>query len=250
MLHVLVSQNRYFADLGRSASKNVAVDWIVPKIAAVGDDAVIFVPDRGFVARGTVASSPERTTFGRGPAYRAEVGGLRLFRRPVQLERVIAAVPEWKWPTYPRTRASVPSGSKTRLMRLFHSVESQLVPGRDPMTDVPPAIEGIARETRILVRGRSDRLRRAALERSRGVCTVCATDFSKLLNGRGIRILHVHHRAQLSLGIRPRVTRIGDLAVVCPNCHGMLHLDPNKTLAIRALRKMLRIIVPSSAFNK
>ena len=82
MLHVLVSENRYFADFNRSARKKAPIDWIVPKVAAVGDDVVIFIPDRGLVACGKVMTQPQPTTFGRGPAYRADIDGLRLFIRP------------------------------------------------------------------------------------------------------------------------------------------------------------------------
>jgi Zn finger protein HypA/HybF involved in hydrogenase expression len=250
MLHVLVSENQLLSDIIRSAKRGKAITWIVPRVAAVGDDAAIFVPDRGFVARGRVATPPEPTVFGRGPAYRAQIGRLRLFGRPVTLARVIAAAPAWKWPTYPRSRASVPQSMAPRLLRLFDSARPGAVVGLDPLTDVPPAIEGIARETRVLVRGRSDRLRRLALERSRGICSVCATDFTALLDGRAVRILHVHHRTQLSLTKQPRTTRIADLVVVCPNCHAMLHLDPGRTADIDALKLSLGSTQRSSASNK
>jgi predicted HNH restriction endonuclease len=68
---------------------------------------------------------------------------------------------------------------------------------------------------------------------------VCATDFSTLLNGNAVRILQVHHLRQLSLAKTPRMTRIEDLAVVCPNCHAMLHLDAKKTADINALKAKL-----------
>jgi hypothetical protein len=239
MLHVLVSENELFSDIVRSAKRRKSISWIVPKAATVGDDVAFHVPDRGFVARGRVASAPESTVFGRGPAYQADIGGLRLLASPVPLTRVIAATPGWKWPTYPRSRASVPKSVEPRLRRLFDSARAGAVVGLDPLTDVPPAIEGVARETRVLVRGRNDRLRRVALERARGICTVCAIDFSTLLNGNAVRILQVHHLRQLSLAKTPRTTQIGDLAVVCPNCHAMLHLDAKKTADINALKAKL-----------
>ena len=239
MLHVLVSQNEMFANIVRSARRRKAIDWIVPKASTVGDDVAFYVPDRGFVARGRVASAPESTVFGRRPAYQADIGGLRLLKRPVPLTRVIAATPGWKWPTYPRSLASVPKSVEPKLLRLLESAPAGAVVGLDPLTDVPAAIEGIARETRVLVRGRSDRVRRVALERARGICSVCATDFSTLLNGNAVRILQVHHLQQLSLAKTPRMTRIEDLAVVCPNCHAMLHLDAKKTADINALKAKL-----------
>ena len=239
MLHVLVSQNELFDQIVRSAKRRQAISWVVPKVADVGDDVAFFVPERGFVARGRVASAPVSVLFGRAPAYEAEIGALRLLERPVSLARVIAATRGWKWPSYPRSRASVPKSVEPRLRRLFDAAPASAVVGLDPLSDVPPAIEGVLRETRALVRGRNDRLRRAALERARGVCAVCATDFATLLNGNGVRILHVHHCAQLSLTKQPRVTRIEDLAVVCPNCHALLHLDAKRTQDISVLKAKL-----------
>ncbi len=250
MLHILVGENESFASLKQRARRRDRLTWIVPKVATVGDDVIMFVRDQGFIARGRVVTTPTPTMLGRAQAYQAEIGFLKLLGRPVTLAAVAAAAPNWKWPTYPRSRASVPSSMTARLSRLFDRAPVKAVPGPDPSTDVPPAIEGIARETRVLVRGRSDRLRRAAIEKSRGVCAVCVVDFSKLLEGRGARILHVHHLSQLSHGSQPRATRVGDLAVVCPNCHGMLHLDPARTLTIAALRQQLGITGTTSASNK
>lgn len=249
MLHILVGENDSFANLKRTADHQKQLTWIVPKVATAGDDAVIFVRDRGFVARGRVVTTPTSTMFGRAPAYKAEIGFLKLLARPVPLKDVAATAPSWKWSSYPRSRVSVPQSVVSRLLRLFDGVPTKAVPGSDPSTDVPPAIEGIARETKILVRGRSDRLRRSALDRSRSVRAVCAVDFSKLLGGRGARILHVHHLAQLSHAYRPRVTRLDDLTVVCPNCHAMLHLDSKSTLGIDELRRQLGI-GQASASNK
>ena len=62
MLHVLVSENRYFEDIRSDARARAPIDWIVPKIASVGDYAVMFVPEHGFVARGTIQEHPISTT--------------------------------------------------------------------------------------------------------------------------------------------------------------------------------------------
>ena len=69
------------------------------------------------------------------------------------------------------------------------------------------------------VRGRSRQLRDLALENADGVCCVCDVDYSKVLDGNGVRVLQVHHRKQLAASDAPRLTSLKDLAVVCANCH-------------------------------
>ena len=97
-------------------------------------------------------------------------------------------------------------------------------------------IEGIERETKIISRSRNARLRRAALKRSNGLCEACGTDFSTLFGGIGLRTLQVHHRQQLALRTVPTVTSPDDLAVVCANCHAMIHADPKAALEVELLR--------------
>lgn len=98
-------------------------------------------------------------------------------------------------------------------------------------------VEGIARESVVLSRSRSSALRREALRRSGGVCEGCGVDFSLVLNGRGLRALQVHHRRQLALRDAPEATSLGDLAVVCANCHAIIHTDPKEAMPVETLRE-------------
>jgi hypothetical protein len=112
-------------------------------------------------------------------------------------------------------------------------------------SEVSPAdlgdIEGTATETRYTRKKRSRRIRDAAIRESRGICSVCDRDFTKILNGRGVRVLQAHHRKQLSDQQLPALIVISDLAVVCANCHLLLHLDRRKARTVEELRRMLRI---------
>mgnify|MGYP001283416096 CR=1 FL=1 len=100
------------------------------------------------------------------------------------------------------------------------------------------SIEGIVRETVALIRGRNRALRDAALKRSCGVCAACEIDFSRVLDGKGYGALQVHHTKQLSLLNEPTSTSIDDLAVVCANCHALIHADPDSAIPVSTLRKM------------
>ena len=100
--------------------------------------------------------------------------------------------------------------------------------------------EGIARETTVITKSRSGKLKKAALTNARGKCAVCGIDYSQVLGGLGSRVLQVHHRKQLALADEPQVNGIDDLAVVCANCHQMIHADMTNAIPVEELRKRLR----------
>jgi hypothetical protein len=54
-------------------------------------------------------------------------------------------------------------------------------------------------------------------------CEVCMFDFVKHYGRLGEGFCEVHHRKMLSKTVGERVTNLKDLAVVCSNCHRMLH---------------------------
>jgi predicted HNH restriction endonuclease len=117
---------------------------------------------------------------------------------------------------------------------------SQLI-GTTPMAVEfePEAIEGIVTETLTYRHSRDNRLRQQALDKSKGICQVCGVNFGKIWNGKGLRVLHVHHKKQLAVHNKPRLTKLSDLAVVCANCHMLIHHNPTKAISVESLRKIL-----------
>lgn len=109
-----------------------------------------------------------------------------------------------------------------------------------PKEPFEQAVEGMARETSVLSRARNGALRHEALRRAAGVCCTCETNFTSVLGGVGLRALQVHHVRQLAVAQTPRVTRIDELAVVCANCHCMIHSDPERAMRPEVLRGRLR----------
>lgn len=101
-------------------------------------------------------------------------------------------------------------------------------------------VEGIARESIVLSRSRSATLRREVLRLSCGVCEGCGVDFTVVLDGRGLRALQVHHKKQLALRETPEATSLADLAVVCANCHAIIHTDPKEAMPVEKLRDAWR----------
>jgi 5-methylcytosine-specific restriction protein A len=89
------------------------------------------------------------------------------------------------------------------------------------------APEGALLLARHVVRERDPRLRREKLKdvASRGLrpcCEICSFDFGRIYGALGEGYIEVHHRLPLhSSG--PTLTKLADLALVCANCHRMIH---------------------------
>jgi hypothetical protein len=89
--------------------------------------------------------------------------------------------------------------------------------------------EGEARERYVVHRHRERRLRRAKINevmKRTGclACEVCEFDFKVSFGELGDGFAHVHHKIPLGTLKKVRTTRLDDLAIVCANCHAMIHV--------------------------
>ena len=122
-------------------------------------------------------------------------------------------------------------GDGPRLARVSAAIR-QLVADNDPSLQGEEDGEDSAPEGRLLFRlhvrrERNQRIvaRRKAKslrESGRLTCEVCEFDFAAAFGLLGDGFIECHHRVALSLGPE-RQTRPSDLALVCANCHRMLH---------------------------
>lgn len=121
----------------------------------------------------------------------------------------------------------------------FTTRRAVLVRGMEPLhpevRSVDPelsAFEGWKRKAFIWHRHREAALRRAKIaesKRSNGgklICEVsrCGFDFEERYGEIGAGYAHVHHKLPLRKTSKGRWTTLGELAVVCPNCHAMIHI--------------------------
>lgn len=91
------------------------------------------------------------------------------------------------------------------------------------------------RNRALIARKRADVLsRKGAL-----ACEVCGFDFEKRYGPAGRGFCEVHHVKPLSDRTAAAKTRLTDLAIVCSNCHRMIHRT-RKVVTIAQLRKRLR----------
>ncbi len=93
--------------------------------------------------------------------------------------------------------------------------------------------------TRERSRGLVARKKRSVLfESGRLACEACGFDFVAVYGPLGEGFAECHHTLPLGRAAGERRTRLSDLAVVCANCHRMLHRWPWHTVA--GLRELLR----------
>jgi 5-methylcytosine-specific restriction protein A len=83
------------------------------------------------------------------------------------------------------------------------------------------------------------RLKKESVIRTTGglACEVCEFDFYAVYGDLGREFCECHHRLALNTGMRK--TRLEDLAIICANCHRMIHRR-NPMLTVSELRELIR----------
>lgn len=123
-------------------------------------------------------------------------------------------------------------------LQVLRDLEAELA---DEHQIVRYGVEGRTRALVSTVRERSPRLRAAAIQTHGSTCQVCGFDFANRYGKWGEGFIEVHHIRALSLapadGTGVDVHR--DLAVLCANCHRMIHRRRNRALTLDELRAMV-----------
>jgi len=217
--------------------------WNVTKAAQPNDTVLIYLNDpvSAFIASATIgriSECPDDLSQWKDKPC-AWLVDVMMLPEIVTRKQAQERFPDWRYLNRP-TAACIPNDTTSSEMvdRLLDFL--QLGSPLPERYSNPTDIEGLKVEYTSFTRTRSRRLRDLAFNESNGICCVCKQDFTKLLDGNGVRVLQVHHRQQLSSVDTPSVTSLNDLAVVCANCHLLLHLDPKRALAVEALQEMLQ----------
>lgn len=226
-LHILIGsvedQRTYLDDY---RARRGGPPWWVPKSAAVGDDAVIFIGN-AFLATARIASVPKPNGAGLYQALLKDVERIG----PISIEEISAAAPGWRWPNYPRSYTTV-TGDIAASVR-------DLTKRREDLPDVDLAdeggSEGALRLRSHLVRERkrsrvSAKKRKVLDKEGRLRCEVCDFDFEHFYGVIGKGFCEVHHRTPLAEVEGQVTTKLKDLAILCSNCHRMAHRKPMPTL--------------------
>ena len=137
--------------------------------------------------------------------------------------------------------------------------DGPLAPTIEELLELDPQLEAkdlSGPEGRILIKTHLVRERNQALVKKKKeavlsttgalACEVCTLDFLQRYGELGRGFAECHHRTPLALLAKTCETKLEDLAIVCANCHRMLHRGkPWKTIAqlkdiVAALQKPLR----------
>jgi hypothetical protein len=159
MLHILAGNRAEDVQAVLKAAKSgEALSWIVPKKAHTNDRALFHLPSLGFAARGVIASEPEQDEPGR---YGASVLAVTLLSSAVPLAFVRKNHPAWKWPTYPRSYATIDGATETRLEELLESYQASFA---------EPLIEGAAKSVSVTVYERNPIARQQCIAHYGATC--------------------------------------------------------------------------------
>ena len=140
------------------------------------------------------------------------------------------------------------ANDRAKLRREAKIIRSALLELRRAEYQPPDSDESGSEEGQVFIRAHKVRERNPSLVRKKKEstlrkdgylrCEVCGFDFADCYGDIGKGFIECHHIVPLAK-IKPgHRTRLKDLALVCANCHRMLH-KKSKTLSISKLKKML-----------
>jgi len=239
-----------FAVLARDCEqgKHVKNDWSCGNNKSIRRGERVFLLRQGSESPGIVGSGWVTKATYEGRPFDDEAGRKKVRYIEVEWDMLVAidrCLPRADLlkgilpPSLVATRAGgvgIETESTIRLEKEWAKHLGRPLPVAPLATATLAAWEGELTEYTGYRRSRERRLCDQALEISRGVCSCCNTDYSKMLGGDGVHVLQVHHKKQLGYRDKPRLTRLSDLAVVCANCHRLVHINPKKALSVEALK--------------
>lgn len=141
------------------------------------------------------------------------------------------------------------SNNRRELSNVAASIKS-LVSSSDPLLPIEllPDDSEAAMEGQVLARTHLYRERNQTLvtrkkqkvldERGKLSCEVCGFDFSKMYGERGVGFIECHHTRPVSELKSGQPTKLSELALVCSNCHRMIHRH-KPWLSIESLTALL-----------
>lgn len=99
-------------------------------------------------------------------------------------------------------------------------------------------IEGVKKSVYTTKYERDPQIRRAFLRGKKLKCEVCGFDFEEVYGKLGAGYIEVHHKKPVSEG--ERITDLdNDLAMLCSNCHRMIHRGTNHMITVEELKDII-----------
>lgn len=131
--------------------------------------------------------------------------------------------------------------NKVKLSDILSLADGQLFEGFGPK---PQGLdyefeEGGIQEVTLELKRRNPQLRKHAVEKYGTRCQVCGFSFEEFYGELGRGYIEVHHLNPLSDCDDPRRITAEEVAVVCANCHRILHRNGKKPVSIEELRNII-----------
>ncbi len=101
------------------------------------------------------------------------------------------------------------------------------------------ANEGDLVKRTITFRKRNRAIIEAKKRTSHGICEACSMAFKDRYSLSGKDCLHVHHKSPMAERDGAKVTNLGDLVLLCPNCHAVVHVF-SPALTLEQLKKKIK----------
>jgi hypothetical protein len=225
-MHVLIASDRDANAVLESVKSDASIaSWVVPKKAQVGDECLLSHMAYGLFAKGVLLTEPlhdpESTT---RSIYRSDVGEIEFLNQFLPHSVLAESIPTWKWPTYPRSYTTVPEDIEEQLWEMVDA------PMLNQPTEIDEAVsnEGAARLVIHMTRERDAELierkkRSVVAKKGKLACEICSFDFESRYGELGADFCEVHHVKPLAQRTTNEPTMLEELAIVCSNCHRMLH---------------------------
>lgn len=239
--------------LTECAESGEDVTWTINSKAKMGDRVLFYLksPLSSLIASGVVLSNPEKNT---DPDdkwegyYESSIGSLKMLSHPIHISELRSKFPEWEWLKQPRRSARVPDSAVGKLQRLWvkPSKENAVIfPDVDEIdTHVKEGRRIVALHLRIERKPERVKAKKAQVLRQKGKlqCEVCKFDFEERYGVLGKGFCEVHHKIPLSQLDDETETRLEDLAVLCSNCHRMIHRPKSGTKPIMNIIQFKRML--------
>lgn len=143
-LHITIAASEEREKLEKASRRKSEVTWTLPMKARKGDLVLFHLAGTGLMAKGRVSTPPRTNGKGRrafGNKRFGDIGAIAVFERPVPIDLLREALPDFGWPRYPMSLTTVPQEICPRLLALVdsgHSAEIQEVgPARGGGTAKP-----------------------------------------------------------------------------------------------------------------
>lgn len=163
--------------------------------------------------------------------------------KPKPLPNLDASIlEEWRDRTSDELWAAVRGWSDPEIISVPRIVLSDLEADSDENEErVILGLEGAVKAVVSKWRERSPTLRAAALRIHGYRCQVCGFNFGEIYGSWGEGFAEVHHIQELSRAdeIGTKTNPATDLAVLCSNCHRMIHRKPKHALTLEELRAIV-----------